>query len=176
MRDAYDFGKYRERELRIREEFFFTYVIPPTPSPDTMSDQESRRQDNQLELQQHNEQAFRQISAVVATILYHLLSRRLTQLTLERRRRIPYHTSALSGADWVHELLSGHPERIRVELGVYRSTFTILLKAMEKCGVTSSRHVSIEEQLSIFLYTVVTGLPCTHVGERFQRSSSTITK
>jgi len=141
-----------------------------------MSDQESRRQDNQLELQQHNEQAVIQISAVFASILCRLLIHHLTQLALKCCRRIPYHTSALSGADWVHELLTGHPECIRVELGVYRSTFTILLKAMDKCGVKSLRHVSIEEQLSIFLYTVVTGLPCTHVGERFQRSSSTVTK
>jgi hypothetical protein len=88
----------------------------------------------------------------------------------------PHHTYALSGADWVQELLSGHPERIRNELGIYRSTFTVLLKAIQTLGLRSSRHVSIEEQLSIFLYTVVTGLSCTHVGERFQRSSDTITK
>lgn len=87
-----------------------------------------------------------------------------------------HHTSALSGADWVHELLSGHPERIRNELGVYRSTFTVLLKAIQMLGLRSSRHISIEEQLAIFLYTVVTGLSCTHVGERFQRSPDTITK
>ena len=33
--------------------------------------------------------------------------------------RTPYHTSALSGEQWVQELLSGHPRRIRTELGVY---------------------------------------------------------
>jgi len=26
--------------------------------------------------------------------------------------KTPYHTSALTGADWVRELLDGHPERI----------------------------------------------------------------
>lgn len=90
--------------------------------------------------------------------------------------RAPHHTCALSGADWVQELLSGHPERIRNELGVYRSTFTVLLKAIQTLGLQSSRYVSIEEQLAIFLYTVVTGLSCRHVGERFQRSSDTVTK
>jgi hypothetical protein len=88
----------------------------------------------------------------------------------------PYHTSALFGADWVHELLTGHPERIRNELGIYQSTFTMLVKAMQSNGLQSSRHVSIEEQLAIFLYTTVIGLSCTHVGEHFQRSSSIITK
>jgi hypothetical protein len=33
----------------------------------------------------------------------------------------PYHTSALSGQEWVSEfkLIVGHPERIRCELGVH---------------------------------------------------------
>ena len=26
--------------------------------------------------------------------------------------KIPYHTSAFTGANWVHKLLNGHPERI----------------------------------------------------------------
>jgi hypothetical protein len=90
--------------------------------------------------------------------------------------RTPYHTSALSGVGWVHELLAGHPQRIWHELGVNRGTFTILIKAMEAAGLSPLRHVSLEEQLSIFLYTAVTGMTCTHVRERFQRSSSTITK
>jgi hypothetical protein len=30
----------------------------------------------------------------------------------------PYHTSTLSGQEWVSELIVGHPERIRCELGV----------------------------------------------------------
>src|SRR5712672_1868390 len=78
----------------------------------------------------------------------------------------PYHTSALSGAGWVQELLTGHPERIQNKLGVYRGTFVLLIKALRVMGLKSSCHVTIEEQLSIFLYTVVTGLPCSHVGER----------
>ena len=101
------------------------------------------------------------------------------EVTLRLSRRIPptpYHTSALSGAAWVHELLNGHPERIQNELGVYRSTFTLLIKALQALGLQSSRHILIEEQLSIFLYTVVTGLSCTHVGERFQQSSDTVIK
>ncbi|KAF8591703.1 hypothetical protein K439DRAFT_1326275 [Ramaria rubella] len=37
--------------------------------------------------------------------------------------KIPYHTSALSGYGWVQELLNGHPEHIRCELGVHKSVF-----------------------------------------------------
>ena len=80
------------------------------------------------------------------------LKRHLAALTLDRRRRIPYHTSILSGENWVQELLTGHPERIRTELGVHRSTFAVLIKALNNSGVKPSRYVSIEEQLSIFLY------------------------
>jgi len=158
-----------------------------------MSDQQSRQddqpepQDNQPEPQngqlaprRHN----RWIGVPPRTVLLFQLSVAVVQLgahllleqLIPRYIRTPYHTSSLSGASWVNELLTGHPERIRNELGVYRGTFTILIKAIERAGVQSSRHVSIEEQLAIFLYTAVTGMTCTHVGERFQRSSSTITK
>jgi hypothetical protein len=40
-----------------------------------------------------------------------------------------------------------------------------LVKALEQHGMTSSRHVYIEEQLAIFLYTCVTGLSLHHVSE-----------
>jgi hypothetical protein len=90
--------------------------------------------------------------------------------------RTPYHTSALSGEQWVQELLSGHPRRIRTEFGVYQQTFLTLVQTLRDIGIRSSRRVTIEEQVAIFLYTVVTGLSSAHVGERFQRSPTTISK
>jgi hypothetical protein len=90
--------------------------------------------------------------------------------------RTPYHTSILTGEAWVQELLTGHPRRIRNELGVYRQTFSTLVETLRDIGIQSSRYVTIEEQVAIFLYTVVTGLSSTHVGERFQRSPGTIQK
>lgn len=90
--------------------------------------------------------------------------------------KIPYHTSALSGADWVRELLNGHPERIRNELGVHKDVFWALIEELQLAGYTSSRDVYLEEQLAIFLYTCVTGLSFRHVCERFQHSSNTISK
>jgi hypothetical protein len=146
-----------------------------------MSDPQSQQRDNQLEPRQHDRRvvlspralALIRITDIIINLLYIAT---MIERSAARSPRIPYHTSALSGAGWVHELLNGHPRRIRVELGIYRSTFTLLVKAMDKLGVQSSRHVSIEEQVSIFLYTAVTGLTCAHVGERFQRSSSTIAK
>jgi len=85
-----------------------------------------------------------------------------------------YHTSALSGIAWVEELMDGHPERIRCELGVHLHVFEQLLRVLRKMGYKDSKHVCLHEQLAIFLYTCVTGLSTRHVGERFQRSNATI--
>jgi hypothetical protein len=85
-------------------------------------------------------------------------------------------TSILFGEAWVHELLAGHPECMWKELGIYWSMFIILIKALQSVGLQSSCHVSIEEQLLIFLYIMVTVLPCTHIGEHFQWSTDMITK
>jgi hypothetical protein len=85
-----------------------------------------------------------------------------------------YHTSALSGADWVRELLDGHPERIRSELGVHNHVFNAIVDELKLAGLTNSRYIFLEEQVGIFLYTCVTGLSLRHVGERFQHSGETI--
>jgi hypothetical protein len=90
--------------------------------------------------------------------------------------KTPYHTSALTGADWVQELLNGHPERIRNELGVHKDIFYGLIDALQKGGIRSSRSVFIEEQLTIFLYTCVTGLSLRHVSEHFQRANETTSR
>jgi hypothetical protein len=88
----------------------------------------------------------------------------------------PYHTSTLSGQEWVSELIVGHPERIRCELGVHVQVFEQLIIELRSHGHADSRYVSLEEQLAIFLYTCVTGLTIRHVGERFQRSNDTISR
>jgi hypothetical protein len=87
-----------------------------------------------------------------------------------------YHTSVLSGQAWVLELINGHPDRIRCELGVSHRVFDHLLSNLREIGHKDSRHVKLEEQLAIFLYTCVTGLSIRHVGERFQRANNTISK
>jgi hypothetical protein len=77
----------------------------------------------------------------------------------------PYHTSVLMGQEWVIELIVGHPERMHCELGVHVHVFESLIDDLRGLGHTDSRHVSLEEQLAIFLYTCVTGLTVRHVGE-----------
>ena len=88
--------------------------------------------------------------------------------------REPYHTSILTGEGWVMELLSGHRNRIRCELEVSHDVFAALILELRDMGHGNLKYVSLEEQLSIFLYMCVTGLTIRHVGERFQRSNETI--
>ena len=88
----------------------------------------------------------------------------------------PYHTSILSGQMWVDELLEGHPDHIYCELGVRREIFLELVCTLRNFGVTGSKHVSLEEQLSIFLYMSMTGLTIRHTGKHFQRSNDMISK
>ena len=135
-----------------------------------MSDQQSHVQD-QAELQQPDRQVDRWVDrqadrqadrqvVVLAIVQMAGVLGHLTYETLLSHQHTPYHTSALSGEAWVQELLSGHPECIQNELGVYWGTFVILIKAFKMLGIQSLCHASIEEQLSIFLYTAVTGLSC----------------
>src|ERR1700728_4724646 len=90
--------------------------------------------------------------------------------------REPYHTSTLTGEGWVMELLAGHPNRIRCELGVSHDVFAALISDLRMMGHGNSKYVSLEEQLAIFLYASVTGLTIRHLGERFQRSNETISR
>ena len=88
----------------------------------------------------------------------------------------PYHTSILTGEGWVIELLTRHPERIHCEFGMHAHAFKKLVVLLRSYGHENSRFVSLKEQLAIFIYTCVTGLPIRHVGERFQRSNDTISR
>ena len=142
-------------------------------------DQQNQHNDQPLLLLRHDGQVVTLppwYQAILLSVIHLILEIMLKGYLTPHIPCTPYHTSALSGASWVHELLNGHPERIWNELGIYQSTFTLLIKALQVLGLQSSCHIPIEEQLSIFLYSAVTGLSCTHVGERFQRSLDTITK
>jgi DNA-binding NarL/FixJ family response regulator len=130
--------------------------------------------------QTHQAQAAvrQRILRYIALILNILLvaTAQILQQQIPPSAREPYHTSALTGQEWVIELITGHPERIRCELGVNAHVFASLINDLRDLGHTDSRYVLLEEQLAIFLYTCVTGLTVRHVGERFQRSNATISK
>jgi hypothetical protein len=68
----------------------------------------------------------------------------------------------------------GHPDRIKTELGMRLYVFKRLISDLSDLGLAPSRHISLEEQVAIFLYMSVTGLSIQHVSERFQHSNETI--
>ena len=94
----------------------------------------------------------------------------------EAMLRLAYHTSILTGAGWVMELLVGHPMHIHTKIGVTCETFIALVEELCGMGHSDSKYVSLEEQLAIFLYASVTGLTVWHLGERYQRSNDAISK
>jgi hypothetical protein len=62
----------------------------------------------------------------------------------------PYHTSILTGGDWIMELLSGNPNRIWCELGVSHNVFAAPISELQDMGHVNSKYVSLEEQLGIY--------------------------
>ena len=105
---------------------------------------------------------FKALYAVSMTII------KAIALATQRAEPIPYHTSILSGEGWMLELLNGHLERIRTELGVHKHVFKMVVDELQCHQFNHSKHVTLQEQLGIFLYTAVTGLSIRHVGECFQ--------
>jgi hypothetical protein len=61
-----------------------------------------------------------------------------------------YHMSALSGQAWVDELIMGHPERIKSELGMRVHVYLALVAQLRVlCGLNDSKHITLEEQVAI---------------------------
>jgi hypothetical protein len=127
---------------------------------------------------QRAQHAIRQCLLQIATLLVSIILAATAAIleSYSKKEPEPYHTSILTGDGWVIELLTGHPERIRCELGVHRHVFVELVSVLRELGHSNSRFVSLEEQLAIYLYACVTGLTIRHIGERFQRSNETISQ
>src|SRR5271155_948255 len=60
--------------------------------------------------------------------------------SIHSKVRKPYHTSVLTGEGWLVELLTGHPERIRCELGMHREIFVKLVKTLRRMGHSNSKY------------------------------------
>lgn len=91
--------------------------------------------------------------------------------------KTPRNDSKLSGSEWNHEILNGHGGRFRSAFGLSKHVFNRLLQILQsKAGLKDSKHLSVEEQLGIFLYIATTGLSIQKAQERIQRSVDTIHK
>jgi hypothetical protein len=90
--------------------------------------------------------------------------------------RVPSYISGPTGEGWINELMTGHPNHIRCAFGVHLPVFKALVSELQEAGHHGTVNVSLTEQLSIFLYTCVTGLSTRHVALHFRRSPTTISK
>src|SRR5215472_5800093 len=121
--------------------------------------------------QQHRAQIHQFIRLLVILILTSLI-----KLLNSLYNHHPKYTSILTGHAWVLELLVGHPDHIQTSLGINQEVFLHLVSTLHDMGLSDSRHVTLEEQVAIFLHGCVTGLPIRHLAERFQQSNDTISK
>ena|SRR5436190_24249952 len=72
--------------------------------------------------------------------------------------KTPQNTSVLTGQAWVRELLAGHPRRFHNMLGMSKRVFfKLCIELHVHSGLCNTRHLSLEEQLAMFLYMCRTG-------------------
>lgn len=95
-------------------------------------------------------QCIRRLRLVAACTVAHIISTALIIYADPFYNKVPYHTLALSGADWVCELLNGHSEHICNKLGVHKHVFYSLIEELKVAGYGPSQNVYLEEQLAIF--------------------------
>ena len=74
------------------------------------------------------------------------------------------------------KLILGHPDHIHCEPSIDTHTFKEVTLELHSHGHKCSTKVFLEEQLMMFLYTCVTGLPIRHIGEQFQRFNDMISR
>jgi hypothetical protein len=88
----------------------------------------------------------------------------------------PIHTSKLSGAERVQEILTGHESlskrNFRMEVGVFQA---LVNKLREKQLLDDSR-ISVEEKVAIFLYALAKNASNETLQFEFQHSGETISR
>ena len=83
--------------------------------------------------------------------------------------------STHTGEAYIQELLHGHPHRIHDSLGLHQHVYRALVRELKMySGLCDTKHVSAEEQVTIFLRLARTGLGQREARERFQRSPETV--
>lgn len=96
------------------------------------------------------------IAAVIATVAAVAGAH---SYTYKRFNPEPYHTSSLSGADWVKELENGHSDRMLHNLGVRVHVFKKLINELQREGnLQPRRHVTVDEMVATFLFQSSTNL------------------
>jgi len=126
------------------------------------------------QLNSSQQEVFAQIAQQLIVLIVNIIIPETMRIIRQYYFKEPCYTSILTGQAWVNELLHGHPKRIRTALGVNKHVFGALISELRGMGHRNSKYITLEEQLAIFLYCCVTGLPIRHLEERFQHAPETI--
>ncbi len=86
----------------------------------------------------------------------------------------PYHDSPYCSEIWLRDLMKGHPDRFHGQFGVHKHVFRHLVTELQALGMANSKHLTLDEHVAIFLYSVVSGLLVQLISECFQHSFSMI--
>src|SRR5690348_10624667 len=96
--------------------------------------------------------------AAVTAALLCVLTAGIAASTIATTEKATMHTSVLSGQQWMEELLDGNDRCFYDAFGMKKHIFWCLIDVLhKKAGLGDTKHVTLEEQLGIFLYTAVTG-------------------
>ncbi|KAF8132658.1 hypothetical protein K438DRAFT_1455785, partial [Mycena galopus ATCC 62051] len=77
----------------------------------------------------------------------------MASLLLETPKPIPMHTSILTGHHWLSELLDGHPDQFRQQLGVAKHVFLRLLFELQAySGLVDTKYVSSAQKLATLMH------------------------
>jgi hypothetical protein len=123
------------------------------------------------------EETTRWIATVMASLVQYLVFG-VAIFIMPQYCKTELHTFALSGCEWLDELLTGHPDCIYIALGMCHHVFLALVLVLHTMGhcETKNAQILLDESLAIFLYSCVTGLAIDHVAEQFQHSHTTISE
>nr|CAD1837845.1 unnamed protein product [Ananas comosus var. bracteatus] len=110
--------------------------------------------------------------SIEAMMLLELESAVANRVPRQRCRTRPF-----TGHQMLCDILSGHPERCCHHFRVSATTFIALRDALvEKGLISSTRNMTADEQLGIFLYGVGHGVANRILAETFQHSGETISR
>jgi hypothetical protein len=92
------------------------------------------------------------------------------------KKRVPRSTGQ-RGGDYLRELLNcGSDKRIYGVLRMQKGTFEALCVKLRKNGLKDTRHLRVEEQVGMFLWTINYSASSRAVAERFQHSGETVSR
>ena len=107
----------------------------------------------------------------IVQIVVLLLTEELDRLSSKQ----PCRTSQLRGHDYVLELINGHEDRCYDQFRMDPNVFVLFCEELKSKGnLNSSRYVTVQEQVAIFLLIISHNERIRIVVERFQHSGHTI--